>query len=270
MRRSMPILLVMFALLAYAPAAAGANASARATPRESFEATGFDAFSSVCGTQTCTDTFVFAEQRRPPRASRHLRLRRPVHVQRRTGRGTGAGGCAENAGSDGRRRPVVDESSVDGIESAGATARRITVVGGARASRPDWDAPEPSRRKDGPHVHVRRQRRAPVRDWLDPFDAATMAADGRSSASEHSRAAERERVRHDRRLEPRPRRRPARRTSRDRRGRRLASRPYHAADACPTRRRPRAIPTAPILVVDDDAKIVRLVRTYLERDGFGS
>ncbi len=29
-----------------------------------------------------------------------------------------------------------------------------------------------------------------------------------------------------------------------------------------------AVPTAPILVVDDDEKIVRLVRTYLERDGF--
>src|SRR5437773_3613156 len=28
------------------------------------------------------------------------------------------------------------------------------------------------------------------------------------------------------------------------------------------------IPDRPILVVDDDAKIVRLVRTYLERDGF--
>src|SRR3954466_16319333 len=28
------------------------------------------------------------------------------------------------------------------------------------------------------------------------------------------------------------------------------------------------IPERPILVVDDDAKIVRLVRTYLERDGF--
>ncbi len=28
------------------------------------------------------------------------------------------------------------------------------------------------------------------------------------------------------------------------------------------------VPMAPILVVDDDAKIVRLVRTYLERDGF--
>jgi DNA-binding response OmpR family regulator len=31
---------------------------------------------------------------------------------------------------------------------------------------------------------------------------------------------------------------------------------------------PAAVPDRPILVVDDDAKIVRLVRTYLERDGF--
>jgi DNA-binding response OmpR family regulator len=30
----------------------------------------------------------------------------------------------------------------------------------------------------------------------------------------------------------------------------------------------QSIPDRPILVVDDDAKIVRLVRTYLERDGF--
>jgi DNA-binding response OmpR family regulator len=36
----------------------------------------------------------------------------------------------------------------------------------------------------------------------------------------------------------------------------------------PTTAADHAIPTAPILVVDDDAKIVRLVRTYLERDGF--
>jgi DNA-binding response OmpR family regulator len=32
---------------------------------------------------------------------------------------------------------------------------------------------------------------------------------------------------------------------------------------------PLALPDRPILVVDDDAKIVRLVRTYLEREGFG-
>ena len=36
----------------------------------------------------------------------------------------------------------------------------------------------------------------------------------------------------------------------------------------PTPTSDAAIPAAPILVVDDDAKIVRLVRTYLERDGF--
>jgi two-component system alkaline phosphatase synthesis response regulator PhoP len=36
----------------------------------------------------------------------------------------------------------------------------------------------------------------------------------------------------------------------------------------PPQRTDPAIPAAPILVVDDDAKIVRLVRTYLERDGF--
>jgi DNA-binding response OmpR family regulator len=38
--------------------------------------------------------------------------------------------------------------------------------------------------------------------------------------------------------------------------------------AMPATTRDPAIPAAPILVVDDDAKIVRLVRTYLERDGF--
>ena len=42
--------------------------------------------------------------------------------------------------------------------------------------------------------------------------------------------------------------------------------PMPAPDRPATQR--GAVPTAPILVVDDDAKIVRLVRTYLERDGF--
>ena len=36
----------------------------------------------------------------------------------------------------------------------------------------------------------------------------------------------------------------------------------------PTQPPATPIPDRPILVVDDDAKIVRLVRTYLERDGF--
>lgn len=36
----------------------------------------------------------------------------------------------------------------------------------------------------------------------------------------------------------------------------------------PSQTSDEAIPSAPILVVDDDAKIVRLVRTYLEREGY--
>src|SRR6478752_6004842 len=54
--------------------------------------------------------------------------------------------------------------------------------------------------------------------------------------------------------------------SRDRHPGHLASRPTMLAMP-PTTSDP-ASPAAPILVVDDDAKIVRLVRTYLERDGF--
>ena len=46
----------------------------------------------------------------------------------------------------------------------------------------------------------------------------------------------------------------------------LASLPYHAADAEPDHR--SRDPGRPILVVDDDAKIVSLVQTYLEREGF--
>ena len=51
-----------------------------------------------------------------------------------------------------------------------------------------------------------------------------------------------------------------------RHGRGLASLPYHAVDVRSASVTP--IPERPILVVDDDAKIVRLVRTYLEREGF--
>jgi two-component system alkaline phosphatase synthesis response regulator PhoP len=44
----------------------------------------------------------------------------------------------------------------------------------------------------------------------------------------------------------------------------MSSPPHRSDPAIPA----APIPAAPILVVDDDAKIVRLVRTYLERDGF--
>ena len=65
MRRVGMVFAVAFALLAFAaPVAAdtvpGPGPGER--PRETFEATGFDAFTSECGQMTCTDTFVYAEE----------------------------------------------------------------------------------------------------------------------------------------------------------------------------------------------------------------
>ena len=61
MRRVLPILFVLRGLLAFAPAVAADTVE---NPRESFQSSGFDAFSSVCGAQTCTDTFMNAVSRR--------------------------------------------------------------------------------------------------------------------------------------------------------------------------------------------------------------
>lgn len=96
MRRLLPILLVMLAMLAYAPAAAGANVSARATPRESFESAGFDAFSSICGAQTCTDTYVYAEHQTTSSGETFTYACADQFTYNiRTGRGSGTGGCTE-------------------------------------------------------------------------------------------------------------------------------------------------------------------------------
>lgn len=120
MRRLMPILVVMFALLAYAPAAAGANSTARATPRESFQSTGFDAFSSVCGALTCTDTFVYSEfQTTASGETFSYACADQFTYNIRTGRGTGSGGCAEN----------VDLTVADDLSSASLGSTAIEVCG---------------------------------------------------------------------------------------------------------------------------------------------
>jgi len=120
MRRLMPILVVMFAMLAFAPAVAGADVSARATPRESFESTGFDAFSSVCGAQTCTDTFVFSEHQTTSSGETFTYACADQFTYNiRTGRGSGSGGCAEN----------VDLTVADDLSSASLGSTGIEVCG---------------------------------------------------------------------------------------------------------------------------------------------
>jgi len=93
MRRVMPILLVLIGLLAFAPAVAADTAS---SPRESFESVGFDAYSSVCGAQSCTDTYVYAERQTTSSGDTFTYActdRFTYNI--RTGRGTGGGGCSD-------------------------------------------------------------------------------------------------------------------------------------------------------------------------------
>jgi hypothetical protein len=94
MRRVMPILLVLVGLLAFAPAVA---ADTVGSPRESFQSVGLEAFNSVCGNQTCTDTHVYAERQTTSSGDTFAYAcadRFTYSV--RTGRGMGGGGgCSD-------------------------------------------------------------------------------------------------------------------------------------------------------------------------------
>ena len=63
MRRVATLFLVMFALLAFAPAVAATDGTdPGGRPRESYEGTGFYAFTEECDARTCTQTNVYAEE----------------------------------------------------------------------------------------------------------------------------------------------------------------------------------------------------------------
>jgi hypothetical protein len=95
MRRIAPIFLALFALLAFAPAVGAA------TPRESFETIGFEAFNSDCGAQTCTDTFIFAnEQTTASGETFSFACVDQFTYNIRTGRGSGVSGCTETPNID--------------------------------------------------------------------------------------------------------------------------------------------------------------------------
>lgn len=90
MKRLVAVLVVMSALLAFAPGVAAAS------PRENFDTVGFDAFTSECGRQTCTDTNFFAD--RQTTASGQVISFACVDqftYNIRNGRGTDVGGCVD-------------------------------------------------------------------------------------------------------------------------------------------------------------------------------
>ena len=91
MQRIGTVFVILFAVLAFAPGVAAAS------PRENFESVGFDGFSSECGQQTCTDTFVFAEQQTTASGETFtFACVDQFTFNIRSGRGTGVSGCSDN------------------------------------------------------------------------------------------------------------------------------------------------------------------------------
>ena len=93
MRRMMPLLLVLAGLLAFAPAV---SADTVGPPRESFDRVGFDADSSVCGAQSCTDTSIYAEHQVTSSGDEFTYVCTDQFTYNmRNGRGTDIGGCSD-------------------------------------------------------------------------------------------------------------------------------------------------------------------------------
>lgn len=92
MRRLVPILVVMFALLAFAPAVSADTTPS--SPRESYESVGFDAFNSDCDARTCTDTYIYAHQETTTSGETFAYVCVDQWTYSlRTGRGSGSSGC---------------------------------------------------------------------------------------------------------------------------------------------------------------------------------
>ena len=122
MRRLGPVFVVMFALLAFAPAVS-ADTSPAPSPRETFESVGFDAFSSDCDARTCTDTFIFAvRQTTSSGETFSYACVDQFTYNLRTGRGSGGGGCAES----------VNLTVAGDLSSASLSPTQVEVCDGRR------------------------------------------------------------------------------------------------------------------------------------------
>jgi hypothetical protein len=98
MRGVATLAVVVLALLAFAPTVAADTAGPAASPRESYTSVGFDASSSACGAQTCTDTSVFGDRTTTDSGDVFTFVCVDQFTYNvRTGRGSGQGGCSETA-----------------------------------------------------------------------------------------------------------------------------------------------------------------------------
>lgn len=114
MKRLGTVLVTVIALLAFAPAAGAAS------PRENFDTTGFDAFGSVCGQQTCTDTNLFADSQTTASGETFtFSCADQFTYNIRNGRGNGNGGCTES----------LDFNVADDLSSASLPPTQYEVCG---------------------------------------------------------------------------------------------------------------------------------------------
>ena len=98
MRRIVPVVVVMLALLAFAPAVSADTTPEPPLPRETYESVGFDAWNSDCDARTCTDTNVYASEQTTSsgETSSYVCVEQWTY-NLRTGRGSFSGGCTESA-----------------------------------------------------------------------------------------------------------------------------------------------------------------------------
>jgi hypothetical protein len=117
MRRVLLLLGVLFSLVLPPSVAA-------ASPRESFDRAGFDAFARECTRSSCTDTFVFAEIQVTDSGEVFTFACVDQHTVRR-GRESSAFGCVEGA----------NVSVADDLSSATLSPTTFTICGGGQCSR---------------------------------------------------------------------------------------------------------------------------------------
>jgi hypothetical protein len=117
MRRVLLLLGVLFSLVLPPSVAA-------ASPRESFDRAGFDAFASECTRSSCTDTFVFAEIQVTDSGEVFTFACVDQHTFRR-GRESFAFGCEDD----------VKVTVADDLSSATLSPTAFTICGGGHCSR---------------------------------------------------------------------------------------------------------------------------------------
>ena len=131
MRRLFTLVVVLFAVLALAPAASADTTAGPRPIRGSYEAIGFDAFSSQCDERTCTDTYIYAEESTDSSGETFEYVCVDQWTYNlRTGRGTGSSGCTDTTNltvADDLSSATLAPTDIEVCGSQGRGCETVTV-----------------------------------------------------------------------------------------------------------------------------------------------